>query len=301
MQNILLAGPTGNLGPHLAKALINSHKTVFALVRPESLEDDMKTRPLKELGVHLVAGDLNDQVSLDRACKGMDAVISAVGGNQIRLQENLLKAAGPAGVKRFIPSEFGIDPYACKPGTCILFDAKVEFQRKMKDSGVGYTMFYTNGFMEFWAYGLGQLGNTPDSGRVHLFGDGNVVASMTALPDIAGFTAALVDDPEMENREVRLSANEMTQEELIRTWEHISDSRVEREVIPASDLDATIDHAMRNEDWAVLIPTQLHRSVWINGDANRKRPEVLEATRLYPEFPVQSVKSFFSQIAEPVY
>jgi len=30
MQNILLAGPTGNLGPHLAKALKNNGKNVFA-------------------------------------------------------------------------------------------------------------------------------------------------------------------------------------------------------------------------------------------------------------------------------
>lgn len=301
MQNILLAGPTGNLGPHLAKALKNNGKDVFALVRPKTMADPGKILPLKELGVHLVEGDLNDQPSLEKACKGMDAVISAVGGNEIQLQENLLNAAIKAGVKRFMPSEFGLDPLACERGTCLLFDAKAGFQKKLKASGMDYTMFYTNGFMEFWAFGLGELGNSPDSGHVTVFGSGNVNASMTGLPDIARFTVALLDDPEMKNREARLTTNEMTQEALIRLWEKISDSTVQRMKVTESELNAKIQKAQTESDFSTLIPAQLHRSVWVYGETMHKRPDVLEATRLYPDLPVQSVEAFFHHISEPVY
>jgi len=42
--------------------------------------------------------------------KGVDAVVSAYGGEGMREQYKLLEAAKKAGVKRFIPSEFGCDP-----------------------------------------------------------------------------------------------------------------------------------------------------------------------------------------------
>ena len=89
MQNILIAGPTGNLGPHLVRELIAHGKDVYALIRPESMLKPEKINPLKEQGVYLVEGDLNDPLSLDKACSGMDAVISAVGGGQIMQQDPL--------------------------------------------------------------------------------------------------------------------------------------------------------------------------------------------------------------------
>ena len=296
MQNILLAGPTGNLGPHLAKEFITQNKNVFALVRPESMNNPDKVNPLRELGVEFVVGDVNDPASLDNACVGMDAVISALGGGQIMQQEALLNAAKKAGVKRFIPSEFGLDPHAAKRGTCDLFDAKAAIQQKIKESGVDYTMIYTNGFMEFWGSGLGQLGNAPSSGEVTYFGDGNIKFSMVALPDIARFTAAIVDDPTMVNREVRITANVMTQEELISEWEKLSDTKLKRKPVTGEELDNIINTSTAPDQMMTRIFTQLHKSAWINGDAMKERPETIEATQVYPNLPITSTKGFFSQM-----
>jgi uncharacterized protein YbjT (DUF2867 family) len=296
MQNILLAGPTGNLGPHLAKELIAQNKNVFALVRPESINNPDKINPLKELGVKLVAGDVSDHASLDKACIGMDTVISALGGGQIMQQEALLNAAKKAGVQRFIPSEFGLDPHAAERGTCDLFDAKAAIQQKIINSGVPYTMIYTNGFMEFWGSGLGQLGNAPSSGEVSYFGDGNVKSSMVALPDIARFTVAMLDDPTMVNREVRITANVKTQEELIADWEELSNTKVKRNPVSGEDLDRIIATSNAPEQMMTKIFTQLHKSMWINGDALKVRPQTIEATQVYPNLPITSTKGFFSQM-----
>lgn len=300
MQHILLAGPTGNLGPYLAKELVAHNKDVYALIRPESMSDPKKVNPLKELGVHLVKGDVNDPVSLDKACAGKDAVISALGGGQLMQQEALLHAAKAAGVKRFIPSEFGVDPHAAGPGACDLFDAKAAIQRMIIDSGIPYTMIYTNGFMEFWASGLGQLGNSVASGTVDLFGDGNVKAGMVSLPDIARFTVAILDDPEMTNREVRITANVATQEELIRTWEKLSGQKVKRNRVSRAELTKVIENARKPEQMGVRIFSQLHRSVWIDGDTMKLRPETVEATRQYPDLPIKTAETFFSRMLQTV-
>jgi uncharacterized protein YbjT (DUF2867 family) len=296
MQNVLLAGATGNLGPHLAKELVAHDKNVFALIHPKSMLIPEKVDPLKSLGVNLVMGDVNNPISLDAACIGMDAVISALGGGQILQQEALLKSAKAARVKRFIPSEFGVDPFAAGPGRCDLFDAKAAVQQMVKDSGIDYTMIYANGFMEFWAGGLGQLGNVATTGEVSVFGNGRVKASMMSLSDIARFTVEILDDPAMANRDVRLTANVQTQEELIETWEKLSDSKVKRNPVSEDNLLQTISQCVRPEDMMNKIFTQLHHSVWIHGDTMKERYDVLEATRAYPNIPVTSSEAFLSSM-----
>ena len=68
MQNILLVGATGNLGSRLVKELVKHQKDVHALIRPETMTDPKKVNPLKELGVRLVEGDLNDPVRAPAIC-----------------------------------------------------------------------------------------------------------------------------------------------------------------------------------------------------------------------------------------
>lgn len=300
MQHVLVVGPTGNLGPHLVKALIKREKDVYALIRPDSMADPAKVNPLREMGVHLVEGDLSNPVSLEHACAGKDAVISAAGGGQLMMQEALLKAAKAAGVKRFIPSEFGVDPNAAGHGACDLFDAKMAVQKMIMNSGIPYTMLYTHGFMEFWASGLGQLGNSPASGTVEVYGDGQVKAPLVSLPDIGLFTAEVLDDPEMANREVRITANVTTQEQLIATYEEVTGNKVQRKYVPKAELDLRIEQSNTPEKMGERILAQLHRSVWVNGDTMKLRPEAVEATRQYPDVPIKTLKTFFSKITAPV-
>ncbi len=297
MQQVLVAGATGHLGPHLCKALMEAGKNVYALIRPETINNEEKVGPLKALGVQLVAGDLNDAASLHQACEGMDAIVSALGGGQIMQQKELLEAAKAKGIQRFIPSEFGIDPHLAGPGSCDLFDAKAAFQKELTNSGVPYTMIYTNGFMEWWASGFGQLGNSPASGAVELYGDGSNKVALVSLPDIGKFTAEILDDPDMANQEVAIIANVSSQEDLIATWEKISGQQLERKPVSAEQLDHIIDQSTTPETFMQRIVTQLHRSVWIRGEGTAARDGVLEATQKYPNLTLMKPEEFFSTIA----
>jgi uncharacterized protein YbjT (DUF2867 family) len=59
-------------------------------------------------GIKLLKTDYSHD-SLVSALKGQDAVVSAIGGTGIPDQTKVIDAAIAAGVKRFIPSEFGSD------------------------------------------------------------------------------------------------------------------------------------------------------------------------------------------------
>ena len=161
-------------------------------------------------------------------------------------------------------------------------------------------MIYSNSFMDFWAGGLGQLGNRPESGTVEVYGDGKVKAPMTAMSDIARFTVAILDDPEMKNREVRITANVTTQENLIATWERIHHKTIERKWVSRQDLTRIIQNAAKPEDAGKRVVAQLHRSVWIDGDAMKLRAETVEATRQYPDLPIKTLQVFFSKITADV-
>ncbi len=294
MKNVLVVGATGNLGPHIVKALVKNSYRVSALMRSTSIADISKTQPLTDQGVQLLEGSFEDHDSLRRACRNKDVVISCVGGDQILNQIYLARAAKDADVERFVPSEFGIDPYVAERGSCDLYDAKAAVQEQIKETGIGFTPIYTNGFMEFWATGLGELGAPSPPNRVKVFGDGHMSAYMTALSDIGQYTATIVGDPQTINKELLISTTSATQNEMISLWEDISGKTIEKEFISSDQLDEIINSSTSPDSMLTKIFAQLHRSVWIKGEANKERKGVLNAVSRYSAIQPMSLKAYLT-------
>lgn len=68
---ILIVGATGQLGGKVLTSLRANGQRVRALVRSQSDGSD-----LRRAGAEIVEGDLRDQASLARACKGVEKVLS---------------------------------------------------------------------------------------------------------------------------------------------------------------------------------------------------------------------------------
>ena len=102
-MKVLVIGATGLTGAHLVKKLLTRGDDVTALVRnPPSYE-------LEHDHLRVVQGEARDLASLERACEGQDAVVSAFGPRTLKkddLQEvfmkNLIAAMEKTGVKRLI-------------------------------------------------------------------------------------------------------------------------------------------------------------------------------------------------------
>ena len=115
LKNVLLIGGTGNVGKHILKALTNDpYFTVSVLSRANS-----KSTFPSSVKVHRIESSYPENELL-QIFKGQDAVVSAIAtahsGDHSRDsaqvppdQKHLIDNAIRAGVKRFIPADFGSD------------------------------------------------------------------------------------------------------------------------------------------------------------------------------------------------
>ena len=101
-----------------------------------SIEGDAKLIPV----------DYSDKESIKRALTGIDVVVSVIAQAALGLQVGIAEAAKEAGVKLFVPSEFGIPSEAATEGHIV---EKAEILGQLKAVGMPYALFYTGAFADF--------------------------------------------------------------------------------------------------------------------------------------------------------
>jgi uncharacterized protein YbjT (DUF2867 family) len=299
MAKTLIVGATGHLGQEMVKACAAAGNAIHALVRPETKKDAKKMKGLAAAKATLHEGDLKRYDSLLAACKAVDTVVSTIGGMQIGDELSLIKAVKEAGVKRFIPSDYGLDPAATGPNSCVLFDAKAMMHQAIKQASIPYTFVHANGFFSYWVRTLGDLTKLMDDtlppAAANVYGDGNVKGSFASIADIATVTARALNDLKMQNKEVRIIANTLTQNELVDLWQKQSGRTVKKTRVSGEDLEKIIASSTAPEQGMMLVLAQLHRSVWIRGDAVKRAGAAQDATKLYPDITLQTVEQAFRQ------
>ena len=244
----LVVGATGLLGPEICQRLTAAGQQVRALVR--STADESKRRVLQELGVELVDGDLKDEASLDRACTGVQAVISTASstlsrqaGDSIetvdhRGQLALVEAARRAEVERFVFVSFRENRDIQFPLTA----AKRAVERALGSSGMAYTVLQASYFMEVWL--TPALGFDAAHGKARLYGDGNQPISWISYRDVARAAAAAVIEGTGRNMIVELGGPQaLTPREVVRMFEAAGAGEITTESIPTATLENQLETA----------------------------------------------------------
>jgi uncharacterized protein YbjT (DUF2867 family) len=219
---ILVVGATGILGGLIVRGLLEKGENVRIFVRHNSPSEQlahqgMATAPktLIEAGAKPVYGDLKDRSSIEKACEGIETVITTAnsairgGGDTVdsvdRLgNRNLIEAAKASGVKHFIFISFlGASPENPVP----LFQAKAETEKRLMESGMPYTILAPNFFIDSWA---GMVVGIPLQTRqpITLVGEGKRIHSLISIGDVAAFTIAAVGNPPAKNQRLILGGPE---------------------------------------------------------------------------------------------
>ena len=198
----LVIGGTGDLGFDLVQRLLRNRHHVRAMVRSDDAE-----RRLRDVGAETIRGDLKERPSLERACQGIECVVSSAnavkrgGADTIETVDrqghrDLVEAARAAGVRRFVfVSVAGADPSHPFP----LFAAKGETEAHLAASGMPYVIVQPHVFMDVW-YPM-VLGQALQSGApVPLYEGGRKRHSFVAAADVAAFTVAGVENVATTNR-----------------------------------------------------------------------------------------------------
>lgn len=148
IRNVILIGAGGNLGPSILSVFdADPHFTVSILARQSSTS----TFPA-HLKVHRI-GDNYPEAELLEAFKGQDAVISTIATSNASQQKAIIDTAIRAGVKRFVPSEFGSDTRNENAMAIIpqYFKGKLEtvdYLKEKEKDGLTWTAFVTGPFFE---------------------------------------------------------------------------------------------------------------------------------------------------------
>lgn len=104
-------------------------------------------------GTKVVEADFVDLESLKAAFQGQDVVVSAVGEAGVPGQKILVDAAIAAGVKRFLPSNFGSNMANPDSRKLPVFTSKVVVEdyiiEKAKTTPLTYFFVYVSGFTYF--------------------------------------------------------------------------------------------------------------------------------------------------------
>ena len=139
---ILVTGASGRTGSGLVEELAGMGAPVRALVRsPE------RAAPLQRPGVEVAVGDFAEPETLNRALDGVERVflLSSVDLRQVELQDAMADAAARAGVRHVVKmSALG----AAEDSPVALLRWHRETERRIEDSGVGWTHLRPNSFMQ---------------------------------------------------------------------------------------------------------------------------------------------------------
>ncbi|KAI8189702.1 Aspyridones efflux protein apdF [Colletotrichum sp. SAR 10_86] len=211
----------GLVGLRVVKSLQDHGFTVTAISRTSSTA----TFPA---GVAVRKADLSSVESLTAALAGQDAVVSAISTVAAVVkgaQDPLVDAAVAAGVKRFIPSEYGLNTRNLKGE--ILGDwliAKTEavdylIEKAKAHEGFTWTGIGTSLFFD-WSITRGIYGIDLANKSIDLFDSGNQKVSTTSLVFLAEGIAAVLKHPdETANQYINIIEFDVTQNQLLKLFE----------------------------------------------------------------------------------
>jgi len=94
----------------------------------------------------LIQVDYNNEASIKHALTGVDVVISTVPIMALDVQEKIAAAAKDAGVKLFVPSEYGNITEGKTEGVS---GTKANVEDQLKALGMPYAAFYTGPFADY--------------------------------------------------------------------------------------------------------------------------------------------------------
>ncbi|KAI9832913.1 MAG: hypothetical protein M1819_003943 [Sarea resinae] len=215
IKNVVVIGAGGNVGPHVLSALQSAKFNVTVLSR----ESSSATFP-SDVKVH--KSDYS-HASLVSIFKGQDAIVSPVASAAVPEQKKFIDAAVEAGVKRYIPGDFGSDTTDQKvlDVVPVLGPKKdvLDYLKSKVDSGLTYTAIANGAFFD-WGLQVGFLGFDLKNHTARLFDDGSQKFSATNLPTVGRAVAAVLEKPaETANKFLFIRSVTTSQKEILAALE----------------------------------------------------------------------------------
>ncbi|KAK5657550.1 hypothetical protein OQA88_3123 [Cercophora sp. LCS_1] len=256
IKTVAVVGASGNVGTPIVAALLKAGFTVTAITR----ESSTSTFPS---GVNVRRADLNSIASLTAAFQGQDAVVATVASESLGNQHILADAALAAGVKRFIPSEFGHNTNRLSGLFASILAAKAattEHVTKLAEANPSFswTNIATSPFFD-WGFDHGFWGIDLGKKTVQLFDSGNEVVSTSTLAFVGeSVVKTLQREEETRNKYLDVREFNITQNEVLKIIEEETGEKFAVTKVRVADLQKAGEDALARGDYgASFVPLLL--------------------------------------------
>ena len=187
---ILVTGANGNVSSALITNLVDKGASVRGLVRDES-----KGQSLKDSGVEIAIGNLNDQDSIEKALEGVEKVflLTPVAEDAPQLAKNVIDAAVKQG-NPYIVRMSAVGAASDAPSRNSR--AHAETEADLKNSGLPYTILKPHFFMQNMMMAAESIAS---EGKIYMpFKDGKL--GMIDIRDVADVSAVILTEEGHEGK-----------------------------------------------------------------------------------------------------
>lgn len=256
------------MGAPVLKALIDSKKFNITIV---TRQDSKSTFPSS---AKIVSADYTSVASLTSAFQSQDAVVATVGTDGQAGQSVLIDAAIAAGVKRFIPSEFGSDIGTAKGAALPVYGYKVATRRYLEakvaaGADITYTYVLNGPFLD-WGFQYNFLLDTKST-ETKIYDGGKTAFSTTTLASVGQAVVGVLSHPEeTRNRGVFVQDAVVTQKQLLELAKKALPGKEWRTVdVDTKDVERSSNEGLaKGEFTAEVMYGYLYIAVFRDGMAN---------------------------------
>ena len=280
---ILVTGASGNVSSALIANLVDKGASVRGLVRDES-----KGESLKDSGVEVVIGNLNDQGSIEKALEGIEKVflLTPVGEDAPQLAKNVIDAALKQG-SPYIVRMSAVGAASDAPSRNSR--AHAETEADLKNSGLPYTILKPHFFMQNMMMAAESIAS---EGKIYMpFKDGKL--GMVDIRDIADVAAVILTEEGYEGKTYTPSGpKSISLSEVAAAFSSALDKEVNYIDVPMEAADESLS-GMGFPDWnkeAYLEYFQAYSEGW--GDYTSSDVEDITGN------PARSIETFAKDFAQ---
>jgi uncharacterized protein YbjT (DUF2867 family) len=244
-QLVLVTGATGQQGGTVARHLLKRGHHVRALVRDPH---NPKLDGIRSQGVEAIQGSFDDEASVERAAKGVDAMFlmgTPFGGGaelEARQGKSAVDAAKRAGVPWLVYSSVGD---ADRKTGIPHFESKFEVEEHLRGSGIPHAISAPTSFMENFLspWSLSSL----REGKLTAGVSADRSIQMVALDDLGAFVTRLLENPsKFHGKRINVASDAASYAEAARTLSELFGRTLEYQRIPIEALRA------QNADYAKM-------------------------------------------------
>jgi nucleoside-diphosphate-sugar epimerase len=239
--NLLIVGANGKLGRWITRFALNENSfNVNVLIRNDQKEKKLLS-DVEQRGGRVFHGELNQPDTLKDVTKGIHTIISVVQGDEKTIfdgQMNLLQDAVRNGVKRFVPSDYGIDYSKIDKNENAQLNYRLRFREELKKTNVRGLFIQVGLYME-------TLMLVHDKNALAVYEDSDRRYNLTSLKDTARYVVEAVKDPNRTG-DLRISGDFLSIQEISDKYEKIRGKKMNlKKTSDFKTLDKMIEDARK--------------------------------------------------------